>query len=794
MKIKNSAIYLVTIAFLTLFLGIGYATVNNVSLVISGSAESLENGEVEIINVTLSDYSTYLKNPTNPQFTANSIFFDLTFNVPREQNAYGYDYHASYEVTLKNDSLFDYQFASSMFTPSITTQNDPDMDVTYSLEDIELNETIPAKTTRVFHVTITLYPRKTGDINITGEAGVDVAEEDSGSIIASLPANSSGNLRGSNQMAQFSINVINTFKESKSFNLSLSNANFSVVNSSGNSLGTLSINSESEESFAFYIKRNPNVKFPTDEISVNVYFEPTDAPNSSAGVVTLLVDKDETFHDLTPPTISNVVASQTSTIGSAEISWTGTDNVGIDYYTIETYKKNGNSYSKTGTTRTIGDETTFTVSGLSDATYYFKVYGIDPSGNTATQAQINSCSTSSGVCSRSNDTAFKWTFNVTTSLTNAALSSSSPTTVQYGQTYTATVNGTGNYDPPTSLTVKMGGTTLTSGRDYTYNSNNGSLSIPNVTGDISIAGEGKNSGGCLAKGTKIMLANGKTKNIEDIGYDDLLAVWNYDFGTITYEYPLWIENEHKADSYIKITFNDGTSINIIDDHAFYDTDLNLFVNLDSLKVGSNIAKINNDGKFDIVTIKNIEKFNENTTYYFVGSTTYYNVIANNILTTDHYTLISNLYKFENGAKWSKDKQKIVSNKSNLLNYSYFKDVLPYYLYKGFRVQESGYLINNNILDLDSFKYYINDLIINPYMIKKPITKDGSRYWMVTNSYDDITDYNKEKYLYKEGTMYTLPKIEGVKYWYSTADNKIYKPGVKIEVVHGLHFIANKLMY
>ena len=71
--------------------------------------------------------------------------------------------------------------------------------------------------------------------------------------------------------------------------------------------------------------------------------------------------------------------------------------------------------------------------------------------------------------------------------------------------------------------------------------------------------------------------------------------------------------------------------------------------------------------------------------------------------------------------------------------------------------------------------------------KKPITKGENRYWMVTLDTDNINATNKEKYLKKEGSTYTLPKDDNVKYWYNSSDNKYYKPGSKVKVYHGMHF-------
>lgn len=331
-------------------------------------------------------------------------------------------------------------------------------------------------------------------------------------------------------------------------------------------------------------------------------------------------------------------------------------------------------------------------------------------------------------------------------------------------------------------------TTLTE-NDYTYNTSNGVLTISNVTGNVTITAEGIQNGACLVKGTKILLANGKTKNIEDIDYNDLLAVWNYNDGSITYEYPIWIEKEKKTNTYIKISFSDKTYLKIYGNHSLYSMDHNKFINLDDkeFKVGTNIAKLNNN-KLEKVKITNIETINENTTYYFVGSTAYYNIIADNVLTTDVNTMISNLYGFNDNAIWPKEKDLLVQN--NTLEYKYFEDVLPYYLFKGFRVKEAGFLINNNFITLNDFKKYITTLVMNETYLKNPVTNiNGKRTWMVTTSLDNVNDFNKKDFLFEEGSTYILPKSNKVKKYYSTSENIYYKPGDKVTVWHGMHFIA-----
>ena len=85
------------------------------------------------------------------------------------------------------------------------------------------------------------------------------------------------------------------------------------------------------------------------------------------------------------------------------------------------------------------------------------------------------------------------------------------------------------------------------------------------------------------------------KNIEDIKYDDLLMVWNYETGKLTKEYPIWMEKEKVGNGYTKIEFSDGSSIGVVGAHSFFNSDYKEFVSVDDKEKfheGSTILKVN----------------------------------------------------------------------------------------------------------------------------------------------------------------------------------------------------------
>ena len=305
-------------------------------------------------------------------------------------------------------------------------------------------------------------------------------------------------------------------------------------------------------------------------------------------------------------------------------------------------------------------------------------------------------------------------------------------------------------------------------------------SNPPSSGGSNKGGGGK---GCLAEGTKITLANGLTKNIEDVNYNDLLLVWNYETGSYTFEYPIWIEKENYSDNYFKISFEDGTNLKVVENHALFNADINEFVTIDKLEIGTTIAKIV-DNEIEYTKVKSIEVINEGTNYYHVVSTRYYNIVANGILTTDDAVILSNLYGFNNDISWKNRNYSSI----DLYTYSEFSDILPYYMYKGLRVDEAKVI--ENAISKTEFRYYLLDNPLNEDLLNNPKTDlFGNRTWMVTTSEDYVTMFNKNKYLYKEGSTYIIPKSSKVLYWYNTADGKEYKSGDKITVNTGMHLIA-----
>lgn len=83
---------------------------------------------------------------------------------------------------------------------------------------------------------------------------------------------------------------------------------------------------------------------------------------------------------------------------------------------------------------------------------------------------------------------------------------------------------------------------------------------------------------CVAEGTLITLADGTQKAVEDLTGDEQLLVWNLFTGTFDTAPILFIDHDPSRQfEVVNLTFSDGTVVKVIDEHGFWDFDLNRYV-------------------------------------------------------------------------------------------------------------------------------------------------------------------------------------------------------------------------
>ena len=153
---------------------------------------------------------------------------------------------------------------------------------------------------------------------------------------------------------------------------------------------------------------------------------------------------------------------------------------------------------------------------------------------------------------------------------------------------------------------------------------------------------------CLSGDALVETKNKKTKKrkkkkLKDLTYDDLVLVWDFDKGCLTWAEIFWMQEPETVPFYYELTFDDGTKLEVIGDHKIYNSDLDRLVNCiegKHFEVGTHTI---ND-KNEVLTLVSKERIDKVICAYNVITKNHINVFANGILTSWN---INNLYEIEN---------------------------------------------------------------------------------------------------------------------------------------------------
>lgn len=674
-----------------------------------------DNGTVQITGVSYVS-GTNVEGTPNPSVDNDgNVDFDLTFLGGQDNTT---TLQAIYRITVSNTSHSDYIFTPPTSNMKLRISANEVRDISYELSGIAAGDTIPALSSVSFNIILNA-DYVSGEHSAEGGIEVEAVNQTLPSLIGSIYGSNTGDLSGSNTLTSFQIEVESTFEESKTFTINSLSSDFEIVDSSGNTLGSQTIAAGATNTYTFYMKKTNGAVFASETTTAGITIN-YDSTYTNVGEVKITVDRDQSYVDNQAPTISGVaITKNKTTVGEATLTWSGTDNVGVASYGIYKCANSscGNMIPVGGTTNS------YTFTGMIDGTYYFVVVGFDDEGNTATQTQIDGANQNPGPASSSPETELRWSYNVTSRITDGSISHTYGTSINAGGTYQGVITpnsgqwGT-TYSLPNTITVKMDGQTL-SASQYEYLSsgtNRGRVTIDNVSGDIEITATMESS--CLVEGTIVALADGTTKPIEEITYKDKLKVWDYGTGSIGSEYPAWIEKARTTMFYQLTKLSDGTELKTFGWHGVFDVDSNEFISVDDpsrFYPGTNIYKIENN-QLVPVTVVSIEVVEEEVNVYHVVSSQYYNIIANNVLTTDGTVMLSNLYGFDENIKWPELRNHIISDPDNLYTYADFEDIgMPERMFNELRVAEAKYLSVKYGITLEQFKQYLLANQLNPNM-------------------------------------------------------------------------------
>lgn len=235
--------------------------------------------------------------------------------------------------------------------------------------------------------------------------------------------------------------------------------------------------------------------------------------------------------------------------------------------------------------------------------------------------------------------------------------------------YNVTVSGDGSnhgfdiYDGQSASGTKLGridrsesiNVVCTSG--YLYFSTFDYGGIVSVTGGVTqidsntvkVTGDGTVTASyyCLIEGTQITLADGTTKAIEDITYDDELLVWNFYDGKFDKAKPTWIKVAEVAPRYNLVKFSNGSEVGFVGAggekgyHRIFNKEAGAFTHTGCKETPNGTTTFAQDETFP--TVVSQEVVEKEIKFYNVITDKHYNLFANGILTSCR---LSNKYRIE----------------------------------------------------------------------------------------------------------------------------------------------------
>lgn len=173
---------------------------------------------------------------------------------------------------------------------------------------------------------------------------------------------------------------------------------------------------------------------------------------------------------------------------------------------------------------------------------------------------------------------------------------------------------------------------------------------------------------CIIEGTQITLADGTSKAIEDITYDDKLLVWNFYAGRFDTAKPKWIKVEQTTPRYCLVKFSNGAEVGFVGPgehtrqsdggrgyHRIFNKEAGAFTYVGTEETPNGTTTFAQDGTFP--TVVSQEVVEKEVKFYNVITDKHYNIFANGILTSCR---LSNEYKIEDmkyvGERLITDKQ------------------------------------------------------------------------------------------------------------------------------------------
>jgi len=222
---------------------------------------------------------------------------------------------------------------------------------------------------------------------------------------------------------------------------------------------------------------------------------------------------------------------------------------------------------------------------------------------------------------------------------------------------------------------------------------------------------------CIVEGTLITLANGKQVAVEDLTGEETLLVWNLETGKYDEAEIAYIVNHGKIAAERKIIhlyFSDGTDIEIISDHGFYNLDLNKLIYINGMNYEEYIGhwfvtqKIGTEKEWNKAQLIDVKIEERTTVAYEVVTYEHLTCFTNGLLSISSLlNPFCNIFEVD-AETLSYDKELMEKDieKYGLFTYEEFKDKLPEYAFKLYHVDYVKVALGKGLTSWEEIEFLI----------------------------------------------------------------------------------------
>ncbi|MBQ2863794.1 MAG: hypothetical protein IJE84_06410, partial [Clostridia bacterium] len=211
---------------------------------------------------------------------------------------------------------------------------------------------------------------------------------------------------------------------------------------------------------------------------------------------------------------------------------------------------------------------------------------------------------------------------------------------------------------------------------------------------------------CVTGDTLVMLADGTQKRIDEVGYGDMLLVWNFFEGKYDVVPSALIFN-HGDDYYrvIALHFADGRTVRMINTHGFYDLDAGAFVFIDENNVadyvGHDFVGVDGDS-YRGVELIGYTITDEYTGCYSIQSAMHNNFITEGMfsLTIPHFEGWFDYFEIGDDLKYDEEKMNADIEKYGLYTYEEFSEYVTYEQFIAFNGPYLKVLVGRGVVTFD----------------------------------------------------------------------------------------------